>query len=239
MAPETGGSARKVTIIADCRERQSKTCQWLRSLEAEVVEKQLEVADYIVSDRVGIERKTVEDFLESVINGRIFSQLENLAASFERPLLILEGDQRSLFTTRNMHPNSIHGALTSIAVDHGIPIIWTHSPQATAAQIYWTGYREQFRDKRGNGGRACRKLKTVPEHQEFLVSGLPNVNSKLSRRLLSHFGTAKRVFSASEERLMKVEGIGKKKARSIWCLLNEKYGTVPDGEVEGKAEEKR
>jgi Fanconi anemia group M protein len=223
MAANSGKSVQKVSITADCRERQSRTCDWLRSFDAEVVEKQLEVADYIVSDRVGIERKTIDDFLESVINGRIFSQLENLAASFEKPMLIIEGDQKSLFTARKMHPNSVYGALSSIAIDYGVPIIWTHSPQATAAQIYWTGRREQIGKKNGNGGRFCRKVRTVPENQEFLISGLPNVNSKLSKRLLSKFGTAKKVFSASEERLMKVDGLGKKKAKAIWCLLNEKY----------------
>jgi Fanconi anemia group M protein len=59
--------------------------------------------------------------------------------------------------------------------------------------------------------------------QEFLVAGLPHINTKLSRRLLQHFGSVKKVFSAKEEQLMRVDGIGKEKARKIWCLLNEKY----------------
>ncbi len=33
----------------------------------------------------------------------------------------------------------------------------------------------------------------------------------------------KKVFSLEEDDIMKVDGIGKKKAKSIWCLLNAEY----------------
>ena len=216
-------SGDKVTIIADHRESRTKTWEWLKTFDARIIERQLEVADYIVSDRVGIERKTVDDFLTSLLNQRIFRQLEELSASFERPLLIIEGDQKMLFLARKIHPNAIHGALSSITIDLRIPIIWTHSPKVTAAQIFWAACREQIKKKRGLQTRVCRKTKSTRDLQEFLVAGLPSVNTKLSRRLLEKFGTVRKVMSASEERLMRVEGVGKKKAKNIWCLLNEKY----------------
>ena len=212
-----------ISIIADHREKRTKTCEWLRTYDAKVIEKQLKVADYIVSDRVGIERKTTSDFLQSVIDQRLFRQLEELSASFAKPLLILEGDQRNLFTLRNVHPNMIHGVLSSITLDYGIPIIWTHSPKVTAAQIYWTAFREQGKAKRGLMVRACKKTKSTAMTQEFLVAGLPNVNSVLSKRLLKEFGTLKKVFSLKEDESRKVAGIGKKKARDMWCLLNSEY----------------
>ena len=56
------------------------------------------------------------------------------------------------------------------------------------------------------------------------MAGLPRINSKLTERLLSKFKTPKRVFSAREEQLLKVEGIGKEKAKGIWTLLNSEYG---------------
>ena len=66
-------------------------------------------------------------------------------------------------------------------------------------------------------------MKGTKELQEFLVAGLPNVNSRLSARLLEKFGSVRNVFCASQDMLMKVDGIGKKKAEDIWCLLNGKY----------------
>ena len=66
------GGTNRISIIADHREKRTKTCEWLRTFDATIIEKQLDVADYIVSDRVGIERKTVSDLLESVLNQRLF-----------------------------------------------------------------------------------------------------------------------------------------------------------------------
>jgi ERCC4-type nuclease len=214
----------RVSIITDHRESRTRTIQWLRSFDAEIVEKQLDVADYIVSESVGIERKTVADFLSSLLDQRLFSQMEKLTESFGRPLLIVEGEQQSLFTSRRMHPNSIHGALSTITLDYKVPIIWTSDPRLTAAQIYWTGYREQIKGRGRPSARVCKKMRGEKELQEFLVSGLPKINTKLSRRLLSEFGTVRNVFSATEEMLMEVDGIGKKKAREIWCALNGSYG---------------
>ena len=212
-----------ISIIADHRERKTKTCEWLRTYDAKIIEQQLEVADYIVSDRVGIERKTVNDLLQSVIDQRLFRQLERMAGTFERPLLIVEGEQKTLFSARNIHPNTIHGVLSSITLDYGIPIIWTHSPKVTAAQIFWTACREQGDAGRGLQTRVCKKRNSTPKQQEYLVAGIPNVNSVLSKRLLREFGTVKKVFSLKECDIMKVDGIGKKKAKSICCLLNAEY----------------
>jgi len=216
-------SGDKISIIADKREKRTKTCAWLHSFDARIIEKQLDVADYIVSDRVGIERKTVQDFLQSVLDQRLFRQLEDLSASFAKPLLILEGDQKMLFLARNIHPNTIHGVLSSITLDYGIPIIWTHSPKVTAAQIYWMACREQGKEKRGLQTRVCKKTKNMVQQQQFLVAGLPNINSVLSKRLLKEFKTVKRVFSLDEEEIKKVAGIGEKKAKNISRLLNSEY----------------
>jgi ERCC4-type nuclease len=222
-APAAAEGNGKVQIIADHREKASGTCEWLRAFNAQVVEKQLDVADYIVSEHVAIERKTVGDFLSSIMNQRLFRQLEDLSSSFEKPLMIIEGDQGALFSERNMHPNAIHGALSSIALDYRVPIIWTSTPKVTAAQIYWTGYREQVKKGSSVSVRACKNGRDTAQLQEFIVSGLPGINTALSRRLLSHFGSPREVFWASEKELRQVEGVGQKKAREIHCLLNGKY----------------
>lgn len=236
-AANGNGNNGKVSIIADHRERASRTCEWLRSFNAEILEKQLAVGDYIVSEKVGIERKTVNDFLSSIVDQRLFKQLEDLSATFERPLIIIEGDQGLLFSARNMHPNAIHGALSSIAVDYGVPMIWTSTPKDTAAQIYWTGYREQVKKGGSVSSRSCKRGKDTAELQEFLVCGLPGINTALSRRLLSHFGSAREVFWASEKELRRVEGIGRGRAHEIWCLVNGKYWP-PDAKGQKDAPEK-
>ncbi len=212
-----------LTVFVDHRENASNVSRYLKNFGVKVISKQLEVGDYIVSDRVGIERKQVRDFLSSLVNQRIFKQVEKLSQSFEIPVLIIEGNPEILYIERNIHPNAIRGVFSSIAVDYRLPIIYTQNPRETAAQIYSLARREQIKEKRCLQIRAWKKPKSLQELQEFVVSGLPSVNSTLSKRLLLTFGNPKNIFTASPEELMKVEGIGKKKAKMIWDVINKEY----------------
>ena len=218
----------KVVILADHREIASNVTRHLKSHDAEIRETQLKVGDYIVSERVAVERKAIPDFLQSIIDQRLFRQMEQLIDSYERPVLILEGNPEMLFLERNMHANTVRGVLSSIAIDYRIPIIWTHNSKETASQIYWMAYREQVGESKGLQIRCNKRNHTISHSQEFLVAGLPNISNVLSKRLLEHFGTVRDVYDATPEELMKVEGIGKEKAKKIWDLINAGYKAVEE-----------
>lgn len=213
----------KVTVLADSRERNSPVVRHLEDSGIRVRSKQLKVGDYIASDRVGIERKQIPDFLQSITNQRIFKQLEGLADSYEKPLLILEGNPELLFSENNMHPNSIRGALASISIDYAVPILWTPDSRGTADQIQRIAYREQVKKNRELQIRVKKKCPDFARQQEFIVAGLPHISNKLSKRLLMEFKTVRRMFSSKKERFMKVDGLGEKKAKKIWELLNKEY----------------
>jgi len=213
----------KVLILADHREIASNVTRHLKEHDADIRETQLKVGDYILSERVAVERKSIPDFLQSVIDQRLFKQMEELACSYEKPVLILEGNPESMFLERNIHANTVRGVLSSIAIDYRIPIIWTHNSKETAAQIYWMAHREQVKEKKELQIRCSKRNHTLSGKQEFLVAGLPNVSNVLSRRLLRHFGTVRDVYNSTQQELMKVEGVGKKKAKIIWDLINSEY----------------
>lgn len=210
-------------IYVDNREMKSGICGYLKDFGVLVKPEQLKVGDFICSDRVCVERKTTQDFLQSMLNQRIFEQLRSLSESFERPVLILEGRPEQLFSERNIHANAVRGMLTAIAVDFGIPIMWTRDARETAAQVFWIANREQVLERREPSIRASKKARSLARQQEFLVAGLPNINSKLSKRLLKKFKTVRKVFTANEKRLMKIDKIGKEKARRIREVLNSEY----------------
>lgn len=214
---------KQVLIMADHRESSSNVLRHLQEFDCLVKVSQLKVGDYICSERVGIERKTVKDFLGSIFSQRLFDQLGSLKASYERPILLIEGNPELLFIERQVSPNAVRGALGSIAVDFQVPIIWTLNTPESAAQVYRIAYREQVLEKRGVQIRAKTRLPDLARQQEYLVAGLPSVSNVLSRRLLEKFRTPKRVFSAKESQLMKVPKIGEEKARKIRKLLDTPY----------------
>ncbi len=211
---------KKPVIYADKREAGSRILHILRE-RCELREKQLNVADYLLSRRVAVERKTAGDFLSSMVDGRLFKQMEELKSNFKRPLLILEG--KPLATDRKIHPNAIRGALASISLDYSVPIITTESNLDTAEMLISIAKREQFKARKSFNVRGSKKAKSMNHRQEFLLSGLPKVNTVIARKLLKHFGSPEKIFLANEGQLQNVDGIGPQMARRIRQILSKKY----------------
>ena len=213
----------KVYVYVDQRERNSGIAKKLSEMGAVVNVKQLEVADYLLSERLAVERKSIPDFLQSLIDGRLMGQMSEMVRNFGTPILIIEGDACTLYTERNMHPNAIRGAISSIAVDFGIPIIYTTGPDDTAAFIYILAKREQEGKTKEIALRGEKKAMSLSEWQRFVVESLPNVSAVLAKRLLKHFGSVKKVFDAEEEDLQEVEGVAEIKAKRIKEIIDSEY----------------
>ena len=206
-------------IYVDPRER--GMAKLLEAKGMEVTLRNLDVGDYVVSDRVAIERKTATDFVASIIDPErnLFRQIGDLSRSYDRPILILEG--RDLYT-RQVNPNSIRGALLTVAVEYGVPIIPTEDQDETASVIALLANREQKEghEPKLHGHKTARTLK---EQQEYLISAIPSVGPRVARNLLKHFGSIERIMTASQEELHEVEMVGPKIAERIRELVGGEY----------------
>jgi len=211
-----------IKVFVDQREIRSHVARSLEKLGMDIVLRTLEVGDYVVSDRVGIERKTVDDFLSTLMDGRdLFGQISDLRRTFDRPLLIIEGE--GLYTARQIHANSIRGVLSSIAVDFGVPIIFSRDEEDTAALIAIIAKREQTDEKRDVSLHGKKTSLTLKEQQEYVISSLPEIGPAVARNLLLHFGSVERVMSASREELMEVGLVGPKTADRIREVVSGAY----------------
>jgi len=213
---------KKIKVFVDQREIRSHVARSLEKLGIDITLETLEVGDYVVSDRVGIERKTVEDFLSTLMDGRdLFGQISDLRRTFDRPVLIIEGE--GLYTTRQIHANSIRGMLSSIAIDFGVPIIFSRDEEETAALIAIMAKREQTEEKRDVSLHGKKTSLTLKEQQEYVISSLPEIGPAVARNLLLHFGSVERVMSATREELMEVGLVGPKTADRIREVVNGVY----------------
>jgi len=216
-----GKKEKQVKIVVDHREYRSNVVRNLAFKGTFVEPQQLDVGDYVLSSRIGVERKNVDDFLESLINGKLFKQMAQLRDAYSRPVLILEGE--NLLTKRNISHNAIFGSLASITVDFGIPVLATKDASETADLLRVIAKREQKEDKKEVAVRGEKTQMSLRERQQFIVEGLPNVSAVIAQRLLSHFGSVKDIANATEEELLEVKGVGKNIASDIIKLLNANY----------------
>jgi len=216
---EGEGDEKKVVIMADSRESGSPVLAELSRLGADIKLQPLEVGDYVLSERVCVERKTTRDFAISMMDGRLFEQARALK-DYERAVLLLEGE--GLYCT-NVLPQAIAGALASLVVDFGLCVLWARNAPETANLLYALARKEQLDNKSMPRARGERRPFPIPEQQLYLLSGLPAVEKTTAKKLLEHFGTPLNVFNADEVELREVKGIGEIKANMIREVLTQRF----------------
>lgn len=209
---------KKPRIIVDYREKNSLVYSQLIESGIEVEVRELKVADYIVND-VAIERKTVHDFISSMLSKRLTNQLDGLQ-QYKNRILIIEGiDEHELYSNgiqdTGIHPNAIRGFLLSIILEHRTPIIFTKDAEDTVRFISVLAKRQ----KRELSLNVSKKNLNKKERMQFILEGFPGIGPKTAKKLLTHFKTLRELFSSSIEELKEI--IGKK--AEVFNLIDEKY----------------
>jgi len=208
----------EVIVYADTRE-DSAVISAIEEQGCKVVIKQLDVGDYVVSDRAVVERKTRDDFESSIIDGRLFDQVSRITQAYERVIYIIEG---SAFAGR-VNRKALMAAISSLILNNNISLFFTRDPSASAELICALASKEQIESKR------TILLKKPKKHDNeqlailYVASAIPLIGEKIAENLLLHFGTLQNLFSATEQELAEVKGVGKKRAREIAKLLRTRY----------------
>jgi Fanconi anemia group M protein len=200
----------EVQVFIDDRELKSKVAKALFAKGALLKPVRLPVGDYLLSERVCVERKTALDFESSVIDGRLFTQARELKANFGSPLIALVGDG-----FERVRPKALRGAFISLAVDYKIPLFFFDSDVELADFLFALGEREQLKAPREARVRFGSKGTCMGEQQRFIVESFPLIGPKAAKALLKEFGSVRAIITASQEELLRVEGIGKKRAEGL------------------------
>ena len=209
-----------IHIIADDRECKSEVIESLMKIEGvEVSIRRLAIGDYQIDNRLIVERKTLKDFVVSIIDGRLFKQMLCLANSNSKAVLILEGtasDTAELGMTRE----ALQGALITVSLILGIPVLRSKDPSETAKLIVYIG-RQIESMAMGGVQRHGYRPKNKRKRQLFILQGLPGIGRERAERLLARFGSVEVAISASSGELQTVDGIGKSIADKIKWTVSE------------------
>jgi len=187
---EKSETEEKQTIIIDNREKQSLVPSELSNLNFNIQFEQLQVGDYIVNNTI-IERKSFSDLQGSIINKRIFAQLENLKD--KNSLLIIEGKSNLI-----LHENALRGFFLSLATEFKIPFIFSKDEKDTALFISVLSKKETNKEI---SIRHSPKLQSKSQIQQFILEGFPNIGPSTAKSLIKHFKSLNNIFNASEEQL--------------------------------------
>ena len=208
----------QLPVLYDHREERSGIPQALRDAGVPTTAAQLPAGDYVLSDRVVVERKTGADLAASIKDRRLFEQVQRLAEAYEAVVLVVEG------APIHIAADSWKGALARVLLS-GAAVLATEGPQDTARWL------ARLRRLEGDGPSEVRGRPRVRRPTddrarvaEDVLTCLPGISTVGARRLLDHFGSLPAIFSASSEELRAVAGIGPQRARTLAWLFEEAEG---------------
>jgi Fanconi anemia group M protein len=214
-------------IIIDKREKNSLIIAELVENNVDFELKQLIVADYLINE-IAIERKTISDFISSMLNKRLIRQLHELKLhelkQYPKQILIIEGtDEHELYNDddKGIHGNAIRGMLLSIVLDFQIPIIFTKNYEDTAKFLMLLKKRQEKKPK-DISLNVTRKAYNIYEQQQFILEGFPGIGPSTAKKLLKHFKNLKKVINANEKQLKKAK-LHENKAKTIKKIIETEY----------------
>jgi len=220
----TAGVDEGVEVVVDQRELDSTIAKDLSTRDGLVTRLEtLAVGDYVLSDRVAVERKSAADFVDSMLDSdrSMFEQIGELSRAYARPVMVVEGT--NLYGQRDIDPNAIRGALASLAVDFDVSVLRTEGEEDTTELLATVAKREQETRDREVSVHGEKTTKTRAEQQEYVVSSIADIGPVTARTLLEHFGTVEAVMTAPEDDLLEVDGVGPVTAERIREVIGSEY----------------
>lgn len=213
-------------IEIDDRERDDRVATALgRYASVRVVRTRLKAGDFRINGQCVYERKTLADFACSLADGRLFSQAGRLSRISPGCALILEGPEDAWPDTGPTR-ESILGALVSLTLFSGLPLLRTRDPEETARVLVFSA-DQLLRWAAGSFQRPGHPARGRRRQQLFVLQGLPGIGPRRAERLLERFGSLGDVFAAGIPALAEVEGIGPGTAEAIHRLIHHRgTGTV-------------
>jgi DNA excision repair protein ERCC-4 len=200
-------------LLFDHGERRCGVPAELKRLAVDVQAARLPASDYVVSDRLVVERKGPTDLAASIKDRRLFEQLARLADAYPSVVLIVEGNPVHV-------QQAAWQAALGRALTLGASLLHTQDTHDSAEWIARLYRLEGNPASRPHGTpRVRRPTDNDLQTAEDVRRCLPGISTGSASRLLAHFGSLERVFAARHEHLLQLRGIGPIRARALHRLF--------------------
>ena len=181
----------------------------------QLLQKQIEIevknftpADYLIGN-IAIERKTIDDFITSLVSGRLLEQLHRLKSCYQVCFLLIEG--YDLSQLRNV--KIIYSAIIYILIDLNIRIIFTaNKEQTVAVLLILAGKTNAWKTVAMVQNKQKQKIKDV---QLEMLALIPNLGRRRASLLLESCGSLQNICNKTTKELAEISGIGRKTAKRI------------------------
>ena len=186
----------------------------------------LEIGDYVYSD-VCVEAKSTIDFLQSVINKRLWNQIDNMDSHYEHSIIMIHGSLHEAMEypkyvkmniAKSLLKNKFFGAIGKITLDTDCKLFWVEGPQK-AAKIMTTIFKMRPIDRQIIKPQLLKRITTEDLRMNMLCN-IKGISETKAKKLLEIWGSIMEIGEAEPNELSIVDGIGETLANRIIDTLN-------------------
>ncbi len=197
-------------LFVDSREPDS-IFKILDDLSISYKKEMLPVGDFVYNDIV-FERKEMNDMYKSIISGRIFDQVVQMKANFEKVYVLISRSYVSLHEDSN--PLIVVGSIASLCEKYNIKVLRVEDDKQLIIQML------KICEKSTEPKVIHTKRLGINNDDVYLsmLTCIPGVSIIRAGDILKRFSFLD-IFKASEKELLEVKGIGFKTAKEIKKFL--------------------
>ncbi|MDL5362600.1 helix-hairpin-helix domain-containing protein [Halalkalicoccus sp. NIPERK01] len=215
---------KRVRATVDDREPASLVRAVRDHPDVEVVEVTRLPAGDVAIGEVGIERKTLRDYIGSTM-GRagpdLRDQVGRLRTRYDHPYVLLEANLADLETLRTgVSGAELHGSMASIIARTGVPVMPCGDRERLvdlAVRLGWKHVEEPSARRLPAGAITARDEPTAKR----MYGCIEGIGPELAGTLYEAYPSVSALAEASVEELLALEGIGEARARRIVRALRD------------------
>ena len=226
----------KMELIIDSREKSDFSSEVIRKAnKINVLNKKewLEVGDYVIGDAC-FEAKSAQDFLQSVMNKRIWTQIDNMDKNYNNNFVVIYGTIEEAVvkvikyikmdsnTSRQQIKNRLalqfKGAIGRLRLDYGINVIWRDTVEDAAEELVTLA--KMIPVKRQIIAPTSLKRIATDDVRIDMLTSIKGVSKTKAKELLDKHGCIMEIGDCKPSELTVIKGIGDTVANRILSILN-------------------
>lgn len=210
-------------ILIDLRERSEDLLYHFKTLALEKsfdFKQQMLVVGDVVCGNVVIERKEASDFVSSIFDGRLKEQAAKMSMNFQHKYVIIEGDP--FHSGSDISDHAIIGKMTSLLVKNDIRLLVVNNTEQFVYACYSLITKHQ--EAKNFCADDFEKVLFKIDGEAILTAMLfqiPGLGIDKSKQIAQLYNNSLKAFvnTATENELIKIDGIGKKTAQKVLSFL--------------------
>ncbi|NWX16912.1 FANCM protein, partial [Aegotheles bennettii] len=213
-------------ILADSREISSgaeviSTLKALHGVKVQVCS--LSSSDYVVSNRMAVERRFLSELLSSGNRNKVTQRIQRLRSMFERVCVIVEKDRtKPGETSRFLQRTQYYDGVLSALVQAGVRLLFSSCQEETAALLKDLALVEQRKNA------AIQVPTEVEGHKRDMLNfclSIPNLSYLAALNMCHHFGSVKKMVNSSPLDIATGAQVSLQKAQEIHRFLHHSFDT--------------